>query len=198
MFRKRRWIPSLAMGVALLSLFLNLAGIGYAATGGNFVLGKSNGARTTTSLTGSPKRGTVLSLNNVTHGLPAAAFKVSGGAQPFTVNSTIQIANLNADLLDGHNADAFQLKSDSVRIDAPQMLPVPASADGWNIGPYIALNASCYASSGTSYLDLSLLNNSPGTGESSVGVLGGSINPATPRVNDGVIQSGGEESASTS
>jgi hypothetical protein len=40
--------PSPAMIVALLSLFVALGGVGVAATGGNFILGQSNSASSTT------------------------------------------------------------------------------------------------------------------------------------------------------
>jgi hypothetical protein len=68
-----------------------------------------------------------------------------------------------------------------VRIDAPQMLF--SAGQGWDIGPHITLTASCYQSSGTTHLDLYLLNNAPGTGEWDLGVLGGPgpTNPAMPR-----------------
>jgi hypothetical protein len=190
MFRKRLLTPSPAMAVALVSLFLNLAGVGYAATGGTFILGRSNHAGTTTSLTGSPKSGPALVLSNATPRLPAAAFNVRGGAQPFTVNSTTKIGHLNADLVDGLTVRAFQLRSNIVRLDAPQMLP--GGGQNWDIGPYITLEASCYQPSGTTHLDISLLNNAPGTGEWSLGVLGGPgpTNPAVPRENGGGITSG--------
>jgi hypothetical protein len=118
---------------------------------------------------------------------------VSGGAQPFTVNSTRKVGNLNADLLDGHNAASFQPKSGSVGIYAPQMLI--GSERTWNVGAYFTLNVSCYhTADGTNHIDQSVLNNAPGTGEWVLGdLVGVGTNPATPRVNGDVILSGDEE-----
>jgi hypothetical protein len=73
MSRARIPVPSRAMAVALLAVFLNLSGLAYAATGGNFLLGKANTANKTTALTGTPTSGAALSVTNGTAGLPAAA-----------------------------------------------------------------------------------------------------------------------------
>src|SRR5437870_5762797 len=82
-----------------------VGGIG-AATGGNFLLGKSNSAGAPTSLTSTTAAGSTLKLTN-TGGKPAASFTGGTGAAPFTVNSTKNVAKLNADLLDG--IDSTQL-----------------------------------------------------------------------------------------
>ena len=54
--------PSPAPGIALVALFISLSGTAYAATGGDFLLGKSNSANAVTSL--SNKKGTALSLTS--------------------------------------------------------------------------------------------------------------------------------------
>ena len=69
--RRPTLTPSLV--VSSLALFVALGGTGYAATGGNFVLGSANTADKTTSLTGTPASGAALKVTNANPG-PAAAF----------------------------------------------------------------------------------------------------------------------------
>jgi hypothetical protein len=87
----RRLSPATA--IALVALFFSLSGVAYAATGGTFVLGKANSAKTVTSLTN--KKGTALSLS-------------SDAADPsLTVSNSVQVPNLNASELDGDSSSAF-------------------------------------------------------------------------------------------
>jgi hypothetical protein len=72
-------------------------GTAYAANGGSFLLGRSNGATATTTLANSA--GTPLSL------------KARVGTAPLAVNSTKTVTNLNADLLDGVNGASMALTS---------------------------------------------------------------------------------------
>ena len=74
-----------------------VSGTAYAATGGNFLLGKSNSASTMTSLTNSA--GTALSLNS------------KSGTAPLAVNSGTKVTNLNADSVDGVSSGSFSLKA---------------------------------------------------------------------------------------
>jgi hypothetical protein len=76
------------------AIFAVLVGTGtaYAATGGNFHLGKSNTAKKTTTITA--KRGPALSLN-------------SKKGPALKVNSKSRVARLNADLLDGLSSASF-------------------------------------------------------------------------------------------
>lgn len=69
------------------------SGTAYAATGGTFLLGKSNSAGATTSLTNSA--GTALSLTS------------KSGTAPLKVSSSTKVANLNADKLDGLDSTSF-------------------------------------------------------------------------------------------
>jgi len=69
------------------------SGTAYAATGGKFILGKSNRAGATSTLTN--KSGTALSLNS------------KAGTAPLKVNSAVKVARLNADKLDGKDSTAF-------------------------------------------------------------------------------------------
>lgn len=69
------------------------SGTAYAATGGNFILGKSNTAGAISTLTNN--NGTALALNS------------AAGSAPLTVNRGVKVANLNADKLDGKDSSAF-------------------------------------------------------------------------------------------
>jgi hypothetical protein len=79
--------------VAYVALVVALGGTASAATGGTFLLGKSNSATHLTTLT--DKKGTALSL------------KSKKGAPPLKVNRSARVRNLNADLLDGQHAKEF-------------------------------------------------------------------------------------------
>jgi hypothetical protein len=98
--------PSPAMVVALLGLFVALAGTGVAATGGTFILGRSNSADQTTELSSNVAAGPTLSLVN-TGGKPAARFRTISGVRPFSVDQSARVPNLNADLLDGRDSTYF-------------------------------------------------------------------------------------------
>jgi len=102
--RKRLSPPML---VSLAALFAALGGAGYAATGGNFVLGQANTADQPTRLTSSSTTGPALRLTS-SAAQPAASFSVPGDTTaPFTVNSKGKVAKLNADMLDGVDSSGF-------------------------------------------------------------------------------------------
>lgn len=71
-----------------------VTGTAYAATGGTFILGRANGASTTTSL--SNGGGTALSLGG------------GAGKPALAVNNTVKVPRLNADLLDGLDGSQLQ------------------------------------------------------------------------------------------
>jgi hypothetical protein len=103
--------PSPAMIVALVALFVALGGAGMAATGGNFILGHANSATKTSSLSAPVAGGKALQLtNNNTSNAASTALglNVAGGHAPFSVNSAVKVANLNADTLDGVDSSALQ------------------------------------------------------------------------------------------
>jgi hypothetical protein len=90
--------PSHATVVAYLALVVAVGGgTAFAATGGTFVIGKANKETTTTSLT------------RTTAGAPLTLVAKAGSA-PLAVSSTVKVAKLNADLLDGKDSTAFQPK----------------------------------------------------------------------------------------
>jgi hypothetical protein len=93
--------------VSVLALFAAWTGVGYAATSGGFGLGRTNRAPRGTVLTS--RRGPTLTLRN-TGGKPAASFSVLQATPPFTVNSSAKVSGLNADLLDGLDSSALQVR----------------------------------------------------------------------------------------
>lgn len=92
--------PSHGTVIAYLALFMAMSGTAAAATGGTFILGRSNAASTQTVLTNSGT-GPVLALSTRTGQVPLA---VSAGAGKAT--------NLNSDKLDGLDSTAFARSGD--------------------------------------------------------------------------------------
>jgi hypothetical protein len=79
----------------------------FGATGGNFILGKSNVATTISNLTANVAGAPALQIvnNNTAPGSKALALVVAQGRPPMTVNPTAGKAlNLNADKVDGSDA----------------------------------------------------------------------------------------------
>jgi hypothetical protein len=95
--------------IAGAALTVGIGGVGYAATGGSFVLGSSNSAGATSSL--SNPNGTALNLVSKT-GTPA-----------LKVSNTVRVGNLNADLLDGLHASSFAKAGSVVRVSDPTYTP---------------------------------------------------------------------------
>jgi hypothetical protein len=85
--------PSPSIVISLIALVFAMSGTAYAATGGTFILGRSNTATSVSSL--SNKHGTALSLS------------ASRGKPPLTVNSSVQVPRLNASRLGGVPASGF-------------------------------------------------------------------------------------------
>jgi hypothetical protein len=94
--------------ISLLALIISLGGAGYSATGGNFILGQANSANTQTRLT-SPVAATAFRIDSTSAqtGATALGLYVGTGRTPFTVNSTVKVTRLNADLLDGIDSASF-------------------------------------------------------------------------------------------
>jgi hypothetical protein len=104
-------VRGLAIGAVVAggAFAVSLTGIGYAANGGAFLLGHGNAETRTASLNNSA--GTPLSL-------VAPATKA-----PLKVSNSVKVARLNADLLDGLHASAFQKAGAIVRVSAPTYSP---------------------------------------------------------------------------
>jgi hypothetical protein len=78
------------------------SGSAVAATGGKFLLGRSNTASTTTTLTNA--KGTALSL------------RARAGRAPLAVNTTTKVTHLNADSVDGVSSEKFARATNSTGI----------------------------------------------------------------------------------
>jgi hypothetical protein len=127
--------PSPSLAVSMLALVVALGGAGYSATGGSFILGNTNVASTPTVLQGAIGSRT-LQVNNGSSAAGATALTLSvlSGHAPMTVNSSVRVANLNADKLDGLDAAnlarrqviPFNLAAgaDSAPIALPALVPV--------------------------------------------------------------------------
>jgi hypothetical protein len=117
--------PSAPMVVSSLALFVSLGGAGYAATGGNFILGQPNSATKSSSLSASVNN-PALALTNTNTGASATglALTVDPAKPPLTVNSSTKVTNLNADFLGGLHASSF------LRKQAPLKLTGSVASDG--------------------------------------------------------------------
>jgi hypothetical protein len=85
--------PSPSIVISLIALMFAMSGTAFAATGGTFILGKSNTARSVTGLANS--RGTALSLSSATD------------KPPLTVGNSVRVPKLNASYLDNTPARGF-------------------------------------------------------------------------------------------
>jgi hypothetical protein len=113
--------PSPAMFVAIGALFVALGGVGVAATGGNFILGKPDNAA-------SSKTGLLASINDKTLQITntsgqanatALGLTVAAGHAPISVSPGAGTAtNLNADLLDGRDSSAFVRRTGTILVSS--------------------------------------------------------------------------------
>ena len=94
------------VGLAMiLALTVGVAGAAFGANGANFLLGKSNTANVITQLVGSVAGpGLQIDNNSTDAAATALELQVEAGKAPMKVNSDTQVANLNADKVDGLNA----------------------------------------------------------------------------------------------
>jgi hypothetical protein len=89
----------------ILALTVGVAGSALGANGANFVLGKTNTVNAITQLVGSVAGPNLQIDNNSTDAAATALdLQVEAGKPPMKVNSDAQVANLNADEVDGLNA----------------------------------------------------------------------------------------------
>src|SRR5215213_2673014 len=114
-----------------------LAGTGVGAT---FDLGKKNTVNQLSQLVGSPDTA-MLRIDNNNAGTNATALdlRVEAGVAPMKVNSSTQVSNLNADLVDGRSASAFVANS-TYRVGQGQERAGEALSDGSKV-----LRQSCSA-----------------------------------------------------
>lgn len=105
--------PSPALALSLAALVVAMSGTAYAATGGDFILGKANTATSVTSL--SNTKGTALSLSS------------TATKPPLTVSNSVQVPNLNVSELDGQTSSAF-LPAAGTAANSNELAGQPASA----------------------------------------------------------------------
>ena len=94
----------------ILALTVGVASAAFGANGGNFILGQTNAASAITKLAGAAGvAGPSLQIDNNSTNAAATALdlQVEPGKAPMKVNSDTQVANLNADKLDGKNSSDF-------------------------------------------------------------------------------------------
>jgi hypothetical protein len=113
--------------VGYIALFVALGGTTYAATGGNFILGQSNSASSTTALSAGTT-GPALKATNTSTGT-AGSFNVAAGHAPFTVNSATKVTKLNADKLDGKDATNWKT-TELIRSEGPLPLQNTFTSSG--------------------------------------------------------------------
>jgi hypothetical protein len=104
---------SMVFGLALvMALIFGAVSVGLAANGNPFILGKGNAATLLTKLTGNVNGATMQVVNsNAGADDTALNLSVQAGEAPMRVNSTNQVLNLNADLVDGRSASSFVANS---------------------------------------------------------------------------------------
>jgi hypothetical protein len=113
--------PSPAMCVALAALFVALGGVGVAATGGNFILGKPDNAASSKTGLLAPVNDKALQITNTSSQANATALglTVAAGHAPITVSSGAgKATNLNADLLDGRDSSAFVRRTGTILVSS--------------------------------------------------------------------------------
>lgn len=120
-------IPSFVAG-AVVALVLG-SGTAFAATGGKLILGHSNSANRTTTLSNS--RGTALALSS------------KSGTPALKVNSRTKVANLNADQLDGLSSASFARTTG--KTGAFDSTGVLGDSDGNGLDDFIVAEATCPA-----------------------------------------------------
>jgi hypothetical protein len=90
----------------VLGLVIAFGGAGYSATGGNFILGQTNNATSQTRLV-APFAGATLRVDNSSNADGASGMKIvtDSTRPPLDVSSSVKVANLNADRLDGFSSN---------------------------------------------------------------------------------------------
>jgi hypothetical protein len=104
--------PAPATVISLIALVFAMSGTAYAATGGDFILGKANTATSVTSLTNN--KGTALSLS------------AGPATPPLKVSNSVQVPSLNASELDGDTSSAF-LPTNGTAANSSELGGQPAS-----------------------------------------------------------------------
>ena len=166
-----------------LGLVLGLASAALAGTGvgATFNLGRINAVDRISQLVGSTNKA-MLRVDNNSAGTDATALdlKVEPGHAPLTVDSSTQVDNLNADLVDGRSASSFVANS-TYRLGQGQERTGAVLGDGSKV-----LSQSCLAGD-------RLLSGGPASVNASSDVLDSfALDTATwqTRINDSAVSGG--------
>jgi hypothetical protein len=135
------------VGVSVVSVLIGAVavsvggvGVAVAANGGSLVLGHTNRATSLTRL--DDPKGTPLALT------------AGHGAAPLTVNSSKQVAHLNASLLGGDSASSLQTAGSAVSSHYPITDGSDVSGAGSLVASSAALPAGTYYATADAYVDL--------------------------------------------
>ncbi len=139
--------PAPATVISLIALVFAMSGTAYAATGGDFILGKANTATGVTSLTN--KKGTALSLS------------ASPATPPLKVSNNVQVPNLNASELGGHTSSAF-LPTNGTAANSSELGGQPASNYVTGTGQIATDTATIASGTGTDVTVPSAVSNDYG------------------------------------
>jgi len=162
---KLRTVKSAVIGVSAATAVIAITGAASGSgVGAVFNLGETNKVNATSSLTGSTKR-SMLSVTN-SGGGTALSLQVGKGKAPFTVNSSGQVAGLNASLLSGLAASQFvhgggQSRSFGLAMSTTTM----ATQKLLTLPGFGTLTATCGGGSSSAYAQVTCSNGSHTTDE---------------------------------
>jgi len=140
-------VKSVLIGLGTAAAVIAITGAASGSgVGAVFNLGKTNKVNATSSLTGSTKH-PMLSVTNKGAG-PALSLQVGKGKAPFSVNSSTQVAGLNASLLGGLAASQFVQGGGQSRSFGFTMAPSPKSQKLLSVPGFGTFTAECENSSG--------------------------------------------------
>ena len=129
-----------AMIVALLGVVIALGSSGWAANGGNFLLGLINSATARTFL-GANFNGSALQVANTSTATSAVPLQLTAAAghPPMKVNTVTKVTNLNADYVDGIDASTHLARVMRIPFNLPAsgsspLITVPANVPVQLIG----------------------------------------------------------------
>jgi hypothetical protein len=124
--------PSPALGISMLALLISLGGAAFSANGGSFILGQANSATAKTTLV-APVADSALRIANTSTDPAAIGVRIQTASTqpPLSVNSSVKVGNLNADLIDGVSSANLATRQvinfDLAAGENSEEVPIPAS-----------------------------------------------------------------------
>jgi len=137
-------LPSPSTAISITALVVALGSAGFAATGGNFILGTINNATNQSGIV-APVAGKQLLLNNTSTNPAATALglTVKPGHPPMVVNSQTKVSQLNVDLLDDLDSTDFgrviKFSYDLVPGSTSQLVEVPSNVPLFLVGTQLGV-----------------------------------------------------------